>query len=56
MDGHVAHMSDVSSVQRILVTKHGGKRVLDRHRRRREDNIGMDFKTNDYGLDSSGSG
>jgi len=42
--GHVARMGEGRSVYRVLVGKPGGKRPLERHRRRWEDNIKMDLQ------------
>ena len=37
-------LKEVRGVQRVLVGKPGGKRPLERPRRRREDNIKMDLQ------------
>jgi len=42
--GHVARMGEDGGVHRVLVGKPEGKRPLGRPRRRREDNIKMDFQ------------
>jgi hypothetical protein len=42
--GHVARMGEERDVHRVLVGKPDGKRPLGRPRRRREDNIKMDFQ------------
>ena len=42
--GHVARMGEGRGVHKFLVGKPEGKRPLGRHRRRREDNIKMDFQ------------
>jgi hypothetical protein len=40
--GHVAYMEEMKNAYKVLVGKLEGKRPLGRHRRRWEDNIGMD--------------
>jgi hypothetical protein len=52
--GHVEHMGEMRNVQKILVGKPEGKRLLEGLRHRWEDNIKM--KELGCGLDSSGSG
>jgi hypothetical protein len=47
--GHVARMGEKRNAYRLLVGKPEGKRPLGRPRRRRADNIKMDFR--DKGLD-----
>jgi len=42
--GHVASMVDMRNAYEVLVRKPGGKRLLGRHRRRWEDNIGMNLR------------
>ena len=42
--GHVARMGEDRGVQRVLVRKPEGKRLLGRQRRRWEDNIKMDLQ------------
>ena len=42
MGGTCSTNGDGIGVYRVLVGKHAGKRLLDRPRRRREDNIKMD--------------
>src|SRR5215475_10307066 len=42
--GHVARMGEERGVHRVLVGKPEGKRPLERHRRRWEDNIKMDLQ------------
>ena len=42
--GHVARMGEGRGVYRVLVGKPGGKRPLERPRRRWEDNIKMDHE------------
>ena len=42
--GHVAHMGEDRDVQRVLVGKPEGNRLLGRPRRRWEDNIKMDLQ------------
>ena len=42
--GHVARMVEGRGVFRVLVGKPGGKRLVGRPRRRREDNIKMDLQ------------
>jgi len=42
--GHAARMRDGRGVYRVLVGKPGGKRPLERPRRRREDDIKMDIQ------------
>ena len=42
--GHVARMGEGRGVYRILVGKPGGKRPLERPRRRWQDNIKMDLQ------------
>ena len=44
MGGHVAHMRQGRGVYRVFVGKPGGKRPLERPRRRWEDNIRMDLR------------
>jgi hypothetical protein len=43
-------------IYEILVGKPVGKRLLERHRNRWEDNIKINLKARGCGLDSSGSG
>jgi hypothetical protein len=55
--GHVARMGEGRGVYRVLVVKPGGKRALERPRRRWEDNIKMDLQEvgcGEYGLDLAG--
>jgi hypothetical protein len=47
--GHVARKGDSRRVYRVLVGKPEGKRPLERHRRRWEDNIKMDLQEVGYG-------
>jgi hypothetical protein len=55
--GHVACMGEERNVYRVLVGKPGGKRPLERPRRRWEDGIKMDLGENGSGaVDSPGSG
>jgi len=42
--GQVAHMGERTGMYRVLVEKPEGKRLLERHRRRWEDNIKMDLQ------------
>jgi hypothetical protein len=42
--GHVAHIGERRGVYRVLVWKPEGKRLLERHRHRREHNINMDLQ------------
>jgi hypothetical protein len=42
--GHVARMGAIRYTHKILVGKSEGKRPLERHRRRCEDNIRLDFR------------
>jgi len=42
--GHVARMGERRGAHRILVGKPEGKRTLGRPKRRREDNIKIDFQ------------
>ena len=42
--GHVAHMGEGRGMYRVLVGNHGGKRPLERPRRRWENNIKMDLQ------------
>jgi hypothetical protein len=42
--GHVARMREKRGAYRILVGRPDGRRPLGRPRRRREDNIKMDFR------------
>ena len=42
--GHVARMGEDRGVQRVLVGKPEGKRLLERPRRRWQDNIKMDLQ------------
>jgi len=42
--GHVARLEEGRSVYRVLVGKPGGKRPVERPRRRWEDNIKMDLQ------------
>jgi hypothetical protein len=37
-------MGDMRNAQNILVGRPEGKKLLERHRRRREDNISMDLR------------
>ena len=43
-EGHVARMGEGRGVYKVLVGKPGGKRPLERPRRRWEDNIKMDLQ------------
>jgi hypothetical protein len=51
-------MGERGDVYRVFMGKREGKRPLQRHRRRCEDNIQMDLQTWDvrYRLDRAGSG
>jgi hypothetical protein len=56
--GHVACMGERRGAYRALVGKPEGRRLLERPRRRWEDNIKMDLREVGWGhgLDQSGSG
>jgi len=47
--GHVARMGNGRGVYRVLVGKPGGKRTLERPRRRWENNINMDLQEVGWG-------
>jgi hypothetical protein len=49
--GHIPRMGEKRGAYRILVGRPKGRRQLWRPRRRWEDNIKMDFKTWDAGMD-----
>jgi hypothetical protein len=49
--GHVARMGEGRDVYRVLVGRLEGKRPLGRPRRRREDNIKLDFR--EIGIDGA---
>ena len=52
--GHVAYMGEGRGMYSVLVGKAEGKRPLERHRHRWEDNIEMDLREvgcGGYGLD-----
>jgi hypothetical protein len=51
MGGHVARTGEKRSAYRILSGRPEGRRPLGRSRRRWEDNIKMDFKKWDGGMD-----
>jgi hypothetical protein len=42
--GHVAHMGEGRGIYRVLVGRPEGKRPMERHRHRWEDNIKMDLR------------
>jgi hypothetical protein len=44
MSEHVARIGEMRNAYKILVGKPEGKRLLGRPKRRREDNIRMDFR------------
>jgi len=44
LPGHVARMGEMINTYKIVGAKPEGKRLLGRHRRRREDNIRMDLR------------
>jgi hypothetical protein len=44
MGGHVARLGEERGVYRVLVGKPEGKRLMERPRRRWEDNINMDLQ------------
>jgi hypothetical protein len=46
---HVAHMEKKRNAYRLLVVKPKGKRLLERPRRRWEDNIQMDLRELGWG-------
>ena len=57
--GHVARIGESRGLNRVLVEKPEGKKLLGRPRRRWEDNIMMDLQAvgrGGYGLDQAGSG
>jgi hypothetical protein len=49
--GHVARMGEGRGVRRVLVGRPEGRRPLGKRRRRREDNIKMDFR--EIGIDGA---
>jgi hypothetical protein len=49
--GHVVHIGKGRGVYSVLVGKPEGKRPLERHRRRWEDNIKMDLR--EIGIDAT---
>jgi len=51
-------LGESSGVYRVLMQKTEGRKSLERHRRKWEDNIKIDLQEVDegHGLDSSGSG
>ena len=56
--GHVARMGDRRGANRVLVGKPEGRRLLERPRRRWENNIKIDLREvgPEHGLDRSGLG
>jgi hypothetical protein len=54
--GYVARMGEMRSAYKISVRKPGGKRQLGRPRCRWDDNIRMDIREIECGMDSSVSG